>query len=104
MLGRHTKMSIIAPCDPLECIEATPWCAKQKEGPVYLRIGKAGEPNLTAGVAEPFVFGKLRYLQRGKDVCISPMASSAKAIELAKALAAKGKSVCGRFLSHRQAA
>jgi transketolase len=60
---------VLAPCDPLECIEATRWCAKQREGPVYLRIGKAGEPNLTAG-AEPFVFGKLRYLQRGEDVCI----------------------------------
>ncbi len=39
---------VLAPCDPLECIEATRWCARQKEGPVYLRIGKAGEPNLTA--------------------------------------------------------
>jgi len=84
---------VLAPCDPLECIEATRWCAKQKEGPVYLRIGKAGEPNLTAG-AEPFVFGKLRYLQRGEDVCIlSYGVITAKALELAKALAEQGKSV-----------
>ena len=84
---------VLAPCDPLECIEATRWCAQQKEGPVYLRIGKAGEPNLTAG-AEPFVFGKLRYLQRGEDVCIlSYGVITAKALEVAKALAEKGKSV-----------
>jgi transketolase len=84
---------VLAPCDPLECIEATRWCARQKEGPVYLRIGKAGEPNLTAR-AEPFAFGKLRYLQRGDDVCIlSYGVITAKALEVAKALAEKGKSV-----------
>jgi transketolase len=84
---------VLSPCDPLETIEATRWCAQQKEGPVYLRIGKAGEPNLTAG-AEPFVFGKLRYLQRGEDVCILTYGViTAKALEVAKALAEKGKSV-----------
>src|ERR1700727_1859904 len=84
---------VLSPCDPLECIEATRWCAQQKQGPVYLRIGKAGEPNLTGG-AEPFVFGKLRYLQRGEDVCIlSYGVITAKALEVAKALAEKGKSV-----------
>src|SRR6185437_15839164 len=43
--------------------------AIQKNGPVYLRIGKAGEPDLTKG-AEPWQFGKIRYLRRGTDVCI----------------------------------
>jgi transketolase len=41
------NMQIIAPCDPLETIEATKWCCQQKNGPVYLRLGKSGEPNLT---------------------------------------------------------
>jgi transketolase len=45
--GAIPNMRIVAPCDPLECTEATRWCAKQKTGPVYLRIGKAGEPVLT---------------------------------------------------------
>ena len=47
--GAIPNMQIIAPCDPAECTEATRWCARQKNGPVYLRIGKAGEPNLTKG-------------------------------------------------------
>ena len=45
--GAIPNFQMLAPCDPLECIEATRWCAQQKKGPVYLRIGKAGEPNLT---------------------------------------------------------
>jgi transketolase len=84
---------VLAPCDPLECIEATRWCAKHKEGPVYLRIGKAGESNLTAG-AEPFVFGKLRHLQPDADVRIlSYGVITTKALEVAKALAERGQSV-----------
>jgi transketolase len=67
--GAIPNMQIIAPCDPAECTEATSWCARQKNGPVYLRIGKAGEPDLTK-TAEPWRFGKLRYLRRGSDVCI----------------------------------
>ncbi|MGA2129651.1 MAG: transketolase C-terminal domain-containing protein [Xanthobacteraceae bacterium] len=84
---------IIAPCDPLEAIEATRWCARQKDGPVYLRIGKAGEPTLTTE-AEPWVFGRLRYLQRGADVCIlSYGVIMGKAMELARSLEAMGRSV-----------
>jgi transketolase len=67
--GAIPNMQIIAPCDPLECTDATRWCAHQKNGPVYLRIGKAGEPVLTSD-AEPWQFGKIRYLRRGTDVCI----------------------------------
>src|ERR1700680_1389482 len=54
--GAIPNMQIIAPCDPAECTEATRYCARQKNGPVYLRIGKAGEPDLTQG-AEPWVCG-----------------------------------------------
>jgi transketolase len=63
------NMSVLAPCDPDEVEAATRWCAQQTNGPVYLRLGKAGEPNLTRD-AEPWIYGKLRYLQRGSDVCI----------------------------------
>ena len=68
--GAIPNMQILAPCDPLECTEATRYCALENQGPMYLRIGKAGEPILTAKALEPFVFGKLRYLQRGTDVCV----------------------------------
>ena len=68
--GAIPNMLIIAPCDPLECTEATLWCAKQKNGPVYLRIGKAGEPVLTDKAVDGWAFGKIRYIRRGTDVCI----------------------------------
>ena len=40
------NMNVIAPCDPAETEAATRWCAQQEIGPVYLRLGKAGEPDL----------------------------------------------------------
>lgn len=91
--GAIPNMQIIAPCDPAECTEATRWCARQKNGPVYLRIGKAGEPNLTKG-AEPWQFGKIRYLRRGTDVCILAYGVITKmATAVADQLQAQGKSV-----------
>ena len=91
--GAIPNMQIIAPCDPLECTDATRWCATQKNGPVYLRIGKAGEPILTKE-AEPWQFGKVRYLRRGTDVCILTYGVITKmAFEVAERLQAAGKSV-----------
>jgi transketolase len=87
------NMNVIAPCDPDEAEAATRWCAEQTRGPVYLRLGKAGEPKLTGG-AEPWVFGKLRYLARGDDVCILSYGGITKlAVELADRFRARGESV-----------
>jgi transketolase len=92
--GAIPNMQILAPCDPLECIDATRHCAQQKQGPVYLRIGKAGEPTLTENAIDPFVFGKLRYLRRGTDVCILSYGVIMKlAVQIADRLEAAGKSV-----------
>jgi transketolase len=91
--GAIPNMQIVAPCDPLECTDATRWCARQKNGPVYLRIGKAGEPVLTKS-ADPWQFGKIRYLRRGTDVCILTYGVITKmAAAVADALQEKGKSV-----------
>lgn len=59
------NMRVIAPCDPDEVEAATRWCAGQTDGPVYLRLGKAGEPILTAEAPEPWRFGKLRMVRDG---------------------------------------
>lgn len=92
--GAIPNMQILAPCDPLECVDATRHCATQKKGPIYLRIGKAGEPRVTANAVEPFVFGKLRYLRKGTDVCILSYGVIMKlAVEVADKLQAAGKSV-----------
>jgi len=88
------NMAVIAPCDPAETKAATFWCTKQERGPVYLRLGKAGEPDLTSNAIDPFKFGKIRYLQRGRDVCImgyGPILKLGK--ELTAKLESQGKSV-----------
>jgi transketolase len=75
--GAIPNMQIIAPCDPAEVAEATRWCARQRNGPVYLRLGKSGEPDLTKA-AEPWVFGKLRCLRAARISASSLTASSRK--------------------------
>jgi transketolase len=91
--GAIPNMQIIAPCDPDECTDATRWCARQKNGPVYLRIGKAGEPVLTQN-AEPWEFGKVRYLRRGTGVCILTYGVITRmAAKVADALTEQGRSV-----------
>lgn len=88
------NMRVIAPCDPQEVRAATQWCIDQNEGPVYLRLGKAGEPELATDASEPFRYGKLRYLRRGKDVCIIGYGPLLKTgIDLAAALEQRGLSV-----------
>lgn len=88
------NMRVIAPCDPEEAKAATHWCVKQEEGPVYLRLGKAGEPVLGAGAAAPFEFGKLRLLKEGKDACVLGYGPILKmAVDAAAQLEQQGMSV-----------
>jgi transketolase len=88
------NMTVLAPCDPQEMGLATRWCATQSTGPVYMRLGKAGEPDLTAQAIDTFVPGKIRYLQKGSDVAILSYGITVKmAFEISKILEAKGRSV-----------
>jgi transketolase len=87
-------MTVLAPCDPAEMRLMTRWCATQSQGPVYMRLGKAGEPDLTANAADRFQPGRLRYLQRGSDVALlSYGITVAMAKKVAQELEAAGKSV-----------
>ena len=63
------NMSIIAPCDPEELKPAI-WACANHDGPIYLRLGKAGEPNLTKDAPEPFEFKKIRKIKSGTDLAI----------------------------------
>jgi transketolase len=63
------NMSVVAPCDPAET-EAAAWACAALPGPAYLRLGKAGEPDLTSEAAEPFELGKVRWLRPGAGVCV----------------------------------
>jgi transketolase len=88
------NMTVLAPCDPAEMRLMTNWCATQSQGPVYMRIGKAGEPDLTAGAADALEVGKIRYLKRGSDIAlISYGTTVALANSVAAKLEAQGKSV-----------
>jgi transketolase len=94
------NMSVIAPCDPSEVEAATRWCAEQDMGPVYLRLGKAGEPNLTADAQTPWTFGKLREIKTGSDVAILTYGSIAKrAFDVASRLEEAGQSAAV-FVAH----
>ena len=59
------NLSVIAPIDPLEVEAATRWCLRESKGPVYLRLGKAGEPAFTASAVEAWVYGKIRQVKKG---------------------------------------
>jgi transketolase len=88
------NMRVLAPCDPEETRAATQWCVAQEEGPVYLRLGKAGEPLITGDATSPFVFGTLRYLREGSDACVLGYGPILKmGMDAAKTLESRGISV-----------
>jgi transketolase len=87
------NMSVLAPCDPKETEAAVRACAGHP-GPVYLRLGKAGEPDLTSMAPEPFEFGKARLLKEGTDLCILSYGPIVKmAFEVAEQLERQARSV-----------
>jgi len=63
------NMSIIAPCDPEE-LKSAIWACARHAGPVYLRLGKAGEPNLTGEAPDLFEFGRVRKIKSGEKIAI----------------------------------
>lgn len=86
-------MQVLSPCDPEEARLLTRYLATENQRPAYLRIGKSGEKDLTAKAVDPFVFGKLRYLKRGGDVCILGHGSILQlGLDLAARLEARGQS------------
>lgn len=88
------NMQVIAPCDPAEVRAATLWCTRQTNGPVYLRLAKAGEPMLTEDAVDPWEFGRLRYLRRGSDLCLIGYGALMKEVlAVADRLEAQGRSV-----------
>ncbi|MFA5181844.1 MAG: transketolase C-terminal domain-containing protein [Syntrophales bacterium] len=62
------NMQIIAPVDPRE-VRLALRAALQQDHPVYLRLGKKGEPAIH-DQEPPFRIGKGIVLREGKDVCL----------------------------------
>ena len=89
------NMKVIAPCDPLETEAAVRWCAQNKAGPVYLRLGKAGEPDLTGGLEDSWEFGKIQYVRKAFSsegtFCVLSFGPTVKtALEVADGLIERG--------------
>jgi transketolase len=84
--GSIPNMTVLAPCDPLEMRQMTRWCATESDGPVYMRLGKAGEPTLTSQAIEELKIGKIRYIEKGKDIALISYGTS---VNIAKNIAEK---------------
>ena len=90
------NISVIAPCDPAETKAATEYAATRPDGgPIYLRLGKAGEPIISAAIEPDFEFGRIRYFRRGTgDIALVSYGLMMHiAVEIADALVAQGRSV-----------
>jgi len=84
------RMTVVVPCDPDEARQATV-AAHAAEHPVYIRLGKNGEPSLGTASLPPFELGRARILREGEDVAVigcGPML--ALALEAADRLAERG--------------
>ncbi len=79
------NMTIVSPVDPIEAKKAT-FSIAQYNGPVYLRIGTRGEPNIYQENYK-FTIGKGMELRNGEDVTIISTGSiTYDALEAAKEL------------------
>lgn len=63
------NLSIVAPCDPAET-QAAVTASFALTGPMYLRLGKSGEPTLTADASDPFILGRIRKIRDGAGTAI----------------------------------
>lgn len=100
LMSALPNMSIIAPCDPAELEHAIAACALN-DGPTYLRLGKAGEPDLTAAAPEPFEFGKLRKIKDGTGVALLSYGPIMKmTLDLAAMIEAKHGGSVAVFSTH----
>lgn len=85
-------MTVMAPADPIECRLALQ-TALQHPGPVYIRIGKKGEPLIHDRVPA-FEIGRFIRLQKGLDVVLIGTGTIlSEVLKAAHALSLRGLSV-----------
>jgi len=79
---------ILAPSDPIETVWATK-IASELNKPVYLRLGKRGEPNLNKHTN--FYLGKVNLLEKGSDIVIFSYGNMVNnALQVSMRIKAKG--------------
>ena len=84
LLRMFPNISIVCPCDPIE-VRLALGAAMEQDGPVYLRLGKKGEPNIHSSDPD-FKIGKSITIREGKDLCVL---STGNAMSLSLAVAEK---------------
>lgn len=85
------ELTILSPADPGETCESMQWLA-DNPGPSYLRLGKAGEPELHQ--AHGLMDGPLQILDGGSDLALMATGSILKeALSAAGQMAAAGVSM-----------
>ena len=62
-------MTVFAPCDEVE-LRLGLRAALKQDGPMYMRIGKKGEPIIHNSPPAGFALGKAITVRQGKDVCL----------------------------------
>jgi transketolase len=83
------NLTVLAPCDPAETRAATR-AALAHPGPVYLRLGKNGEPPLLAQPA-PFAIGRSTAVREGGDITLATTGLMlGEALQAAELLATRG--------------
>jgi transketolase len=91
MLRLLPGLTVLAPADTFE-VEMTLRAAVSHDGPVYIRIGKKGEPNIHTAVP-PWNIGDVVTLKQGTDVAIlSTGTLLQESMQTAALLAAQGVS------------
>ena len=84
------NMVVICPGDAFE-VRAALRAAMQQDHPVYIRMGKKGEPVVHAGSIENFQIGKAIAVSDGTDVCLLSTGNMLpEAIEAARKLREQG--------------
>ena len=84
-------MTVICPADPME-VRAAVRIALAHDGPVHIRLGKKGEPNLHKNIPE-FKIGKAIEMRQGTDVCLFGVGTMlGNVLDAAEILSARGVS------------
>jgi len=87
------NFSIVCPADQTE-VKASLKASLENKGPVYIRLGKKGEPAVHQAPLDSFAIGKPVTVRSGQDLCILAVGNMAhECIDAAALLAKSGISV-----------
>ncbi len=90
LLRALPNMKVVCPADAWE-VRGALRAALRQDGPVYIRMGKKGEPVIHSEVPASFEIGRAITIEDGADVCLLSTGNMLpEAIEAAHALREKG--------------